>query len=526
MTRFIYFILSISFMFNCKQQRTKTTIDAHLNEINPKNTTNTTVESARNEKNSIDISKIQRIYALNIDENDPSLKDNLDLANPFSAILNFFRDLARSSPQEKVINVRGVDVAVGIPTKAGDLRNNEVVISGTTKSPSFLKIKSIEDIEVKPGESGVYVTVNDMFEKFPKDRGQFTYGNLSFKLELSGSGLRIYKVERFEKLTIETEAIRSRVVQKLSDEEILRKYQGGFPHRPEIDPSRGLDTTNFRMRQEAALLLGEQDLSIGRSGRLSNGSTYVVKKKIGEGTSGTVFLIEITNPDKSNYSLAIKEMSVQPLKELSQLRELELMEIFNGNPNFVKYYGAFKRGEKLFIAMESLKPLTPEFSIKKARAMARALSEMHNQGIAHFDLKPENMMEDENGVIKFIDFGSSRTTASRGKGESTPVYLAPEYQVAGRIGQKPLEELDPLMNDVYTLGLILFQLKKNSGKNFNDILLKSGSEPALKDGRFLDKVRSMLNPADGTEKLILQMLEKDPAKRPPIQEVLIKLETM
>jgi len=86
---------------------------------------------------------------------------------------------------------------------------------------------------------------------------------------------------------------------------------------------------------------------------------------------------------------------------------------------------------------------------------ALALDYAHQQGVIHRDVKPENLMVDEEGKVHLIDFGIARfledaTLTETGQLIGTPMYMSPE-QVAGRI------EIDH-RTDIYSLGMVLYEL--------------------------------------------------------------------
>ena len=88
------------------------------------------------------------------------------------------------------------------------------------------------------------------------------------------------------------------------------------------------------------------------------------------------------------------------------------------------------------------------------RDVARALDHAHQQGVVHRDIKPQNIMIDQRGGVKVIDFGVARfyddaTITQQGQLVGTPMYMSPE-QVAGHAVDG--------RSDIYSLGLVMYEL--------------------------------------------------------------------
>jgi serine/threonine protein kinase len=123
----------------------------------------------------------------------------------------------------------------------------------------------------------------------------------------------------------------------------------------------------------------------------------------------------------------------------------------------------------------------PRASLEEVRVIAeqiaRGLRAMHRQEMIHQDLKPENVMLDQHGVVKIIDFGSTKiagieeitTPLARDNILGTRNYTAPEY-LKGFAGSN--------RSDIYSLGVICYEML-------------CGKLPYGKDltARKLDKVR-------------------------------------
>ena len=109
-------------------------------------------------------------------------------------------------------------------------------------------------------------------------------------------------------------------------------------------------------------------------------------------------------------------------------------------------------GEDLATLLKRAGRLPPERVVAIGRQLCEAVGAAHTQGVLHRDLKPGNILVDENGSIRITDFGIAtvRTDATGRTRIGTPAYMAPEQLRGGT----PLSE----RTDVYAIGLILYEL--------------------------------------------------------------------
>ena len=145
------------------------------------------------------------------------------------------------------------------------------------------------------------------------------------------------------------------------------------------------------------------------------------------------------------------------------------------------------------------KALPPEEALQIFRELMFALGDIHEQGILHRDLKPQNLMFRADGSLAILDFGIAKHVDAidrTGHGEvlGTPRYMSPE-QVRG-------SALD-LRTDIYSAGVLLFQML--SGTHLFDG--ETAVEVALH--HLNTQPPDLPEPLSGYQRLLDKLVEKD-----------------
>jgi len=174
---------------------------------------------------------------------------------------------------------------------------------------------------------------------------------------------------------------------------------------------------------------------------------------LGSGGFGKVLL---AIDELANHEVAIKSYRDENYTESSIIRELQFLASLKHN-SIVTFYHHFIHNSMLHIVMEycsggSLADLLSErkYEIDEALTVGIKIAEtlifIHSKGIIHRDIKPGNILFDENDNPKLSDFGVSNTRGG------TFSYLPPEIYYSDYI-----HSLDPKI-DVYSLGILLIEM--------------------------------------------------------------------
>ncbi|MHC4939927.1 MAG: protein kinase domain-containing protein [Planctomycetota bacterium] len=186
------------------------------------------------------------------------------------------------------------------------------------------------------------------------------------------------------------------------------------------------------------------------------------------------------------------------------------------HPNVVQVYDAGTEGDVTYFSMEFIgqgsveeilardKQIPWEEAILMVLEAAHGLEYAENKGIVHRDIKPDNLMLNNDGRIKIADLG----LAKRGEGGpdqgiiGTPHFIPPEQALGKDVDTRA---------DIYSLGATFFRMITGrtlfSGKTAKEIVLKHIKEPP--------PAASSLNSAipDELDGVIAKMLAKEPDQR-------------
>ncbi|MFC2161605.1 protein kinase [Acidobacteriota bacterium] len=190
---------------------------------------------------------------------------------------------------------------------------------------------------------------------------------------------------------------------------------------------------------------------------------YEIIRKLGEGGMGTVYRVnDPLNPERSVALKSIRRHRIQTeligrfKAEFRVLKSLQHPNVataydFESFPGSEDYFFTMEyvEGHDIFCATEGK---SWQQIISLLIQVCRALSYVHSRKLIHYDIKPGNVLVNEKGIVKVLDFGLT-AVKSIGPGEwkgGTPAYMAPE--------QTDAEALVDHRSDLYSLGIMAFQL--------------------------------------------------------------------
>jgi serine/threonine protein kinase/formylglycine-generating enzyme required for sulfatase activity len=246
-------------------------------------------------------------------------------------------------------------------------------------------------------------------------------------------------------------------------------------------------------------------------------SHYRILEKLGEGGMGVVYKAEDT---KLRRTVALKFLSAKTLAGEAEktrfIHEAQAAAALN-HPNICTIYETGEFEAQPFIVMEFIEGQTLKEKVSSAGAglsvnsviefalqIAEGLQAAHEKGIIHRDMKCDNVMVNEKGVAKIMDFGlaklSGRTQVTQeGTTLGTISYMSPEQARGEKIDHR---------TDIWSFGVMLYEMVTGSlpfNGEYDQAVMYSilNEEPEQMAKDVPEKL----------QEIILHALEKDPEKR-------------
>jgi predicted Ser/Thr protein kinase len=249
---------------------------------------------------------------------------------------------------------------------------------------------------------------------------------------------------------------------------------------------------------------------------------YTILSQIGKGGMGVVYkafdptigrtlAIKTIRFDECGPQMAREEAQARFLREARSIGSLS-------HPNIVTIYEVGEDQGTSFIAMEYVEGNSLEDLLKNGKKfsqneairltiqLADALGHAHRRDIVHRDVKPGNILIDQEGRPRLVDFGIARISASTITQANaimgTPYYMSPEQITGKRVDSRA---------DIFSVGAILYELltseKAFLGDQISTIIYKIVNEEPLPLRSYVKDIPV------GLDAIVRKALAKDPDAR-------------
>ena len=216
---------------------------------------------------------------------------------------------------------------------------------------------------------------------------------------------------------------------------------------------------------------------------------YEVIRPLGTGGMAEVYLAHDRHLGRD---VALKVLSSRYAKDdqfIERFRREASSAAGLSHPNIVQIYDRGEAEGTYYIAMEYLEgrslkdlivryaPLSAQHVVSLGTQILEALRYAHRKDIVHRDIKPQNIIVDDEGRLKVTDFGIARagsasTMTEAGSILGTAQYLSPEQAQGGLV---------EAASDLYSLGVVMYEMATGvlpfTGDNAVTIAMKHVSEP-------------------------------------------------
>ncbi len=250
------------------------------------------------------------------------------------------------------------------------------------------------------------------------------------------------------------------------------------------------------------------------------GNRYEIVEKIGEGGMAFVYRARCHLLNRFVAVKVLREELANDAQFVSKFDQESQAAASLSHPNIVNIYDVGKDGDIRYIVMELIKGLTlknyiyqhegfipNDEIIEISKRVALGIEHAHTNRIIHRDIKPHNILINDEAIVKVADFGIARAVTSSTINASSDLlgsvhYSSPEQSRGGFVDER---------TDIYSLGILMYELATKT-------LPFEGEQPvSIAMQHIKDNVpkASSVNPniKAGFESVIIKAMQKEPADR-------------
>jgi serine/threonine protein kinase/Flp pilus assembly protein TadD len=245
------------------------------------------------------------------------------------------------------------------------------------------------------------------------------------------------------------------------------------------------------------------------------GDRYQIIEELGKGGMGRVYkaldtkikekiALKLIKPEIASDKKTIERFSNE-LKFARKIRHKNVCQMFD----LGEYQGThfitmeYVIGGDLKRLIRKMGRLSPGQAIAIAKQVCDGLGEAHKHGVVHRDLKPQNIMVDDEGSARIMDFGIARSLEGKGITGAGAMIGTPDYMSPEQVESKETDQ----RSDIYSLGIILYEMVTGQvpfeGDTPFSIGVKHKSEAPKPPKELNEQIPDDLN------QVIMKCLEKD-----------------
>lgn len=196
------------------------------------------------------------------------------------------------------------------------------------------------------------------------------------------------------------------------------------------------------------------------------GDRYLLLEHIGTGGMGAVFkaldmeleediALKMLSPQLNLSAKAVQRFK-QEIKLARQINHPSVIRIYDiGDQYGIKFISMeYFHGKQLKEMISEQGFFNLETGIDVLLEICNGLSAAHKLGIIHRDIKSQNLMISNEGVVKILDFGIAKSLDIPGLTVESAILGTPEYMSPEAIRQQPVDT----RSDIYSLGIVMYEM--------------------------------------------------------------------